>query len=57
MGIEAAAKAVQFLGAKTVIPLHYGTWGVINQNPEEFRKLVVGAEVYVVKPGQTIELA
>ena len=56
MGIEDAAKAVQFLGAKNVIPVHYGTWGVINQNPEEFRKLVVGAEVSVVKPGQTIEL-
>ncbi len=57
MGIEDAAKAVQFLNAKNVIPLHYGTWKVIDQNPEEFRKLVVGAEVYVVKPGQTIELA
>ncbi len=56
MGIEDAAKAVKFLNAKNVIPLHYNTWGVIKQNPEDFRKLVVGAEVYVVKPGQTIEL-
>ena len=57
MGIEDAARAVSLLGANNVIPLHYGTWGVINQNPEDFRKLVTGAEVYVVKPGQTIELA
>ena len=56
MGIEDAARAVDFLGANNVIPVHYGTWSVINKNPEDFRKLVTGAEVYVVKPGQTIEL-
>ena len=56
MGIEDAAKAVEFVKAKHVIPLHYGTWGVINQNPEEFKNLVKGAEVHIVKPGEAIEL-
>ena len=56
MGVEDAAKAVKFLNAKNVIPLHYGTWNVINQNPETFRGLVSGAEVLVVKPGQSIGL-
>ena len=56
MGIEDAAKAVQFLNAKHVIPVHYGTWGVINQNPEDFKKLVTGAEVHIVKPGEAIQL-
>ena len=56
MGIEDAAKAVKILNAKNVIPVHYNTWGVIKQDPEEFRKLVVGAEVLVVNPGTTIEL-
>ena len=56
MGIEDAAKAVEFLNAKHVIPIHYGTWSVINQNPDEFKKLVKNAEVSIVKPGETIEL-
>ena len=56
MGVEDAAKAVEFLNAKNVIPVHYGTWGVINQNPDNFKKLVKGANVYIVKPGDAIEL-
>ena len=56
MGIEDAAKAVEFLGAKNVIPVHYNTWPPINQNPEEFKKLVKGANVYIVKPGESLNL-
>ena len=51
-----AAKAVEFLGAANAIPVHYNTWKVIKQNPEDFVKLVKGAKVHVVKPGQSIEL-
>ena len=51
-----AAKAVEFLGAANVIPLHYDTWDVINQNPADLLKLVKGAKVHIVKPGQSIEL-
>jgi L-ascorbate metabolism protein UlaG (beta-lactamase superfamily) len=52
-----AAKAVEFLGAANVIPLHYNTWDVIKQNPEDLLKLVKDAKVHIVKPGQSIELA
>ena len=52
-----AAKAVEFLGAANLIPLHYNTWPVIKQNPEDLLKLVKGAKVHIVKPGQSIELA
>ena len=52
-----AAKAVEFLGAKNVIPVHYNTWKPIEQNPEEFKKLVKGAAVHIVKPGETLNLA
>lgn len=52
-----AAKAVELLGAANAIPVHYNTWSVINQNPEDFVKLVKGAKVHVVKPGQSIELS
>jgi len=52
-----AAKAVELLGAANAIPLHYNTWPVIKQNPEDFVKAVKGAKVHVVKPGESIELA
>lgn len=51
-----AAKAVEFLGAANVIPLHYDTWDIIKQNPEDLQKLVALAKVHIVKPGQSIEL-
>ena len=56
MGIEDAAKAVEFLGAKNVIPVHYNTWDVIKQDPEKFKKLVKGATVHIVKPGESLNL-
>ena len=51
-----AARAVEFLGAKNAIPVHYDTWQPIEQDPEEFKKLVKGATVHIVKPGESIEL-
>ena len=56
MGIEDAAKAVEFLGAKNVIPVHYNTWDVIKQNPEDFKNAVKNAQVHIVKPGETLNL-
>ena len=56
MGIEDAAKAVEFLGAKNVIPVHYNTWDVIKQNPEDFKSLVKNANVHIVKPGESLNL-
>ena len=56
MGIGDAAKAVELLGAKNVIPVHYNTWDVIKQDPEEFKKLVKGATVHIVKPGESLNL-
>ena len=52
-----AARAVEFLGAKNVIPVHYNTWQVIEQDAEEFKNLVKGAAVHIVKPGESPELA
>ena len=52
-----AAKAVELLGAANAIPVHYNTWDIIKQDPQDFVKLVTGATVHIVKPGQSIELA
>lgn len=56
MGIEDATKAAELLGAKNVIPVHYNTWDIIKQDPEEFKKLVTTAKVHIVKPGETLNL-
>lgn len=56
MGIEDAAKAVELLGAKNVIPVHYNTWDIIKQNPEVFKALVKTAQVHIVKPGESLNL-
>ena len=51
-----AAKAVTFLDAANVIPLHYDTWDIIKQNAQDLVKLVEFAKVHIVKPGQSLEL-
>jgi L-ascorbate metabolism protein UlaG (beta-lactamase superfamily) len=56
MGPGDAARAVGFIEPGVVIPMHYDTWDLIAQDPEEFRSLVGGAaEVVVLKPGQSYE--
>lgn len=57
MGVREAAKAVEFLKPRKVVPMHYNTWPPIAADPEEFRKLVGDkAEVVILKPGETLEL-
>lgn len=51
-----AAKAVELLGAANAIPVHYNTWDIIKQNPEDFKALVKNAKVHIVKPGETLNL-
>ena len=56
MGIEDAARAVTLLGAKNVIPVHYNTWALIKQDPEEFKALVKNAKVHIVEPGESLRM-
>ena len=56
MGPEDAARAVEFIKPRVVIPMHYNTFDVIKQDPQEFKRLVGGhAEVVVLNPGETYE--
>ncbi len=60
MGIEDAAKAVELLKPKYVIPVHYNTWPVIQADPEKFKELVesnTSAKVCILSPGDAIDLA
>lgn len=59
MGPEEAMMAARFVGAPLVIPIHYGTWPIIDQDPEQFRRALertTDIRVKVLKPGETITL-
>jgi L-ascorbate metabolism protein UlaG (beta-lactamase superfamily) len=56
MGPEDAARAVEFIEPRTVIPMHYDTWELIAQDTEAFRGMVGSrATVEVLKPGGSYE--
>ncbi len=56
MGPEDAAYAAKLLGAKMVVPMHYNTFPVIHQDPEEFVKLLEHNNGKILTPGEGIEL-
>ncbi|HUW65245.1 MAG TPA: metal-dependent hydrolase [Spirochaetia bacterium] len=60
MGPNEAAQAAGLLKPKAVIPMHYNTWPLIDQSPEEFKKNVegeFGTPVHILTPGETLRLA
>ena len=55
MGPKEAALATRLLSAKTVLPIHFGTFPPLKGTPEELAALVdKGVEVVRWNPGQTI---
>lgn len=40
MGIDDAVKAVEFLNCKIAVPVHFGTFDVINTDPNEFKRKI-----------------
>lgn len=59
MGIDDAVEAVRLLQPKAVAPMHYNTFDLIAQDPEEFARKVregTGARPVVVAPGGSIEV-
>jgi L-ascorbate metabolism protein UlaG (beta-lactamase superfamily) len=58
MDPEHAAYAVrELIKPKQVIPIHYGTYPVINRSPAEFKTALGDTPIKVldVKPGQTVK--
>ena len=56
MGPEDAARAVEMIEPKTVIPMHYNTFEVIEQDPNAFAERVGSrSKVVILEPGQTHE--
>lgn len=59
MGPEDAALAASLLKPKQVIPIHYKTWPIIDQDPESFKLLTEATykiPVSIVLPGEKITL-
>ncbi len=58
MGIAEAMMAANFIGAKTVIPIHYNTWDRISADPLQFKKAIertTDIKVLVLKPGESMQ--
>jgi L-ascorbate metabolism protein UlaG (beta-lactamase superfamily) len=57
MGPEAAALAVDMLGVRQVVPMHYGTFPALTGTPDALKRLVepMGVDVLVLKPGETAQ--
>lgn len=57
MGIDDAVKATEFLQPGLVIPMHYGTFDVIDVDPREFEARIraLGENVRVLAFGETLE--
>ncbi len=60
MGPKEAAIAAKLLDVRHVIPMHYNTFPVIEQDPNEFAKIVKeeapNVNVHILNPGETLEL-
>ena len=59
MGLEDAAMAAQLLNARHIIPIHYNTWPIINQDVRHYKEITEAmsrAEVHIVEPGQSLEM-
>ncbi|MEE8536791.1 MAG: metal-dependent hydrolase, partial [Acidobacteriota bacterium] len=56
MGPREAAKAVELLGVKRVVPMHWGTFPALTGTPDALREQVskLGAEVHALEPGESL---
>jgi L-ascorbate metabolism protein UlaG (beta-lactamase superfamily) len=56
MDPKAAAIAAKYLGLKTVLPIHYGTFPALTGTPAELEKHLSGSgiEIKASKPGETL---
>ncbi len=61
MGPEDAAKAAWMIRPKLVIPMHYGTFPIIEQTADSFcmfmQQRAAGIPVRVLSPGESLELS
>jgi L-ascorbate metabolism protein UlaG (beta-lactamase superfamily) len=59
MGPREATIATQFLRPRRVVPIHYNTFPLIKQDPEDFKarvEAVSRSKVYIIKPGDVLKI-
>lgn len=59
MGPDDALRAVKLLRPKQVVPIHYNTWPLIEQDPHAWKTRVeaeTSTKVVVLKPGESLDL-
>ena len=56
MGPEDAARAAKRIGAKLVVPIHYNTFPVIQQDPQLFIEKLAGNEGKIMSVSETLEV-
>jgi L-ascorbate metabolism protein UlaG (beta-lactamase superfamily) len=57
MGPETAAIACnEFLELELIVPIHWGTFGLLSGQPEDFRARVRRGRVHIATPGEPFEL-
>jgi len=58
MGLKEASIAAEWIEPEILIPMHYNTFPVIEQDPQKFKDLVessIRTEVVVLKPGESYQ--
>ena len=56
MGPREAALALELLGTKRCVPVHWGTFGLLTGTPAALRELAPGVEIVEVEPGAATPL-
>ena len=51
-----AAVAVELLGARRVVPCHWGTFPLLTGTPDQLKKLAPGAQIDAIDPGESVTL-
>ncbi len=55
MGAASAAKAVEFTGARRAVPMHYGTWPLIEGKVREFQSKL-GEKAVILAAGESVAI-
>jgi len=56
MGPRQAAAALELLGCRRCIPIHWGTFPLLTGTPDQLREHASGVDVVSLEPGQTVEM-
>ena len=56
MGIKEAQKAIQLLNAKKIVPIHYNTFDVIQQDIDESLVKQTDSQLLILQPGEEFTL-